>query len=153
MAGIVARKFETSLCKLAAAKEFTPYRFDVSSPDAAHIKKLISEVVTQYQLDFPSVAPAPQSGLIGRVDVDSAPSESCAHQGEVQLEAIDISADRYRVEMMAFNESVDAHQKRVLDNYINTNAALVVDDGTDIERRKRKLIQLPVAAEKSGNCS
>ena len=66
----------------------------------------------------------------------------------LQLDEAEMTAETYKQELELFESSVKAHEKRLLDNYLNVNAAIIVDDGADIERRKRKLLALPVASEK-----
>ena len=142
MAGIVNTK---SFCaKFGAHFSFSPLRLDLSIPDASHLKKLISEVVTQYELDFP--AQGQEQQLIDTID--SSADRVDAPGASVQLAEVDLTADTYKEELATFEQAVQAHHRRALDAYITANACIVVDDGSDMDRRKRKLLALPVAAEK-----
>ena len=147
MAGLVSRKYESSLCKIAAHNSFTPQCLNLSNPEASQLKKLISEVVTQYTDDFPPAGPQPTSHNVGSI-ADGGRLLEPHKRVELQLDEAELTAECYQKELEKFEASVAAHKKRLLDNYIGVNAAIIVDDGTDLERRKRKLVALPVASEK-----
>ena len=142
MAGIVSRKYEPALCKIAAQSSFTPQLLNLSTPEASQLKKLISDVRTQYAIDF--AAPAAASAPAPELQLSGGGMDPVA----LQLDEADMTAETYTQELELFESSVKAHEKRLLDNYLAVNAAIIVDDGTDLEKRKRKLLALPVASEK-----
>ena len=59
-----------------------------------------------------------------------------------------MDASSYKAELEQFEAAVLAHKRRKMDEYLNANVTIIVGDGADTERRKRKLCALPVAAEK-----
>ena len=152
MAGIISRKFEVTLCKVAAHAAFNLNRLDLSIPEASQLKKMITDVVTQYGVDFPPKQAAPEVEVASELAPPPPVADDSAKVSLVQMEDTLLTDVQYREEQAMYEVAVQSHRKRALDNYINTNAALVIDDGSDIERRKRKLISLPVAAEKKGSC-
>ena len=141
MANLIARKYEPTLCKIAAHATFSPSRLDLSIAEAAPLKKLIAEVVTQYEQD--SVVPAPE--VIGTIIDDSSDRLSA---DPVVMEVTSLDATSYKVELAKYDTAVQSHRKRKLDDYLGANASIIIDDGADTDRRKRKLLALPVAAEK-----
>ena len=144
MTGIIARKYEATLCKIAGHVSFSPIRLDLSTTEAATLKKLIAEVKAQYELDFPPT-PTPLNRTLGT----TADANDCLDaDSRVKMDEAELTAMSYQEGLMSHDAAVQSHRKRALDTYISANAAIVVDDGADTERRKRKLIALPVAAEK-----
>ena len=142
MASMFARKYELTLCKLASHPSFTTTRLDLSLPDAATLKKVITDVVTQYEADFNKPDAPPSTSAADTAD--GLP----AAQVTVMMEESALDASSYRIEQEKFDAAVLAHKKRKVDDYLNANVSIIVDDGADTERRKRKLCALPVAAEK-----
>ena len=144
MANLIARKYEPTLCKIASHASLTTTCLDLSIAEAAPLKKLISDVVTQYEEDFNSAAPQPTT--IGTADTtDRLPADQFV---TVTMEEVALDATSYKAEQAKFETAVQTHKKRKVDDYLGASVSIVVDDGADTDRRKRKLLALPVAAEK-----
>ena len=105
---------------------------------------MVADAVAQYEEDF---KPAAQlQPTIGTIDTtDRLPVDSIV---TVRMEEVALDATSYKDELTKYETAMQNHRKRKLDDYIGTNASITVDDGTDTDRRKRKLLALPVAAEK-----
>ena len=144
MDSLTARKYEATLCKIAAHTSFTVTRLDLTIPEAAPLKKLIAEAVAQYEEDFNPASQLPTT--IGTVDTsDRLPADPIV---TVTMEEVALSDSTYRDELAKYDNATQSHKKRKLDDYLGANASIIVDDGRDIEKLKRKLMSLPVAAEK-----
>ena len=144
MASITARRYEPTLCRIAAHASFTTTRLDLTIPEAAPLKKLIAEAVAQYEEDFNPASQLPAT--IGTIDTsDRLPADPIV---TVTMEEVALSDSTYRDELAKYDNATQSHKKRKLDDYLGANASIIVDDGRDIDKLKRKLLSLPVAAEK-----
>ena len=141
-----SHKYDHALCKIGAQATFAPTHLDLSLPEASLIKKLIQEIAAQYAIDFPPEVVPPLIPV--EIERPLQEPEAEGPQVSVQLDQAKLTADQYVAELEKHNQAVASHNKRQLDTYITLNATIVVDDGADIERRKRKLANLPVSQEK-----
>ena len=139
---LIARKYEPTLCRIANHPTFNTTRLDLSIPEATALKKQISDVVAQYEEDFNATPPP----MIGTIDTtDRLPADPVV---SVKMDEVALDPASYKVEQAKFDTEVQTHKKRKVDDYLNANVSIIVDDGVDTDRRKRKLLALPVAAEK-----
>ena len=130
------------MCKIASTTFFSTTRLDLSIAEASHLKKLIADVVAQYEEDFKDV-PQPSFGTADasdRLPADKIPT--------VTMDEVPLNTISYKGELKKYEETTTDHKKRKIDDYIIDNAKLIIDDGSDLEKRKRKLAALPVMSEK-----
>ena len=135
---------------IANLTSFSLVRLNLSTPEASQLKKLIADVVHQYIADFPPIPPSPQPMPQPPTadQADAAPLPGEASQSLVLLDEAELTPEEHGADLVRCEAPFEHHKKRALDNYIKMHAELVADGGSDVERRKRKLVALPVAGEK-----
>ena len=142
MTQLFSRKLEFHVCKIASTTFFSTTRLDLSIAEASHLKKLIADVVAQYEEDFKDV-PQPSFGTADasdRLPADKIPT--------VTMDEVPLNTISYKEDLKKYEETTTDHKKRKIDDYIIDNAKLIIDDGSDLSKRKRKLAALPVMSEK-----
>ena len=152
LAGIAPRTCEPALCKTGAQPSFTPQRLNLSIPEASQLKKLISHVVAQYELDVPAQVPPHQSrhALAQLVVMDALEPEM---RVELQLDEAELSAKGCNEELSTFEAVVNTYQRGAFDNYSTVSATIVVDDGADTERGKISCSSCQWPLKRSASCS
>ena len=147
---LYSRRYDAALCKMAASRHFNVGNIEFSDhEDGCVIMKAVTEIADKYATDCPPPAQpssTPDVTVAADPAADDPPMDDDALESPVLTP--ELTEETYQEQLNAWESAVAAHEKRAIETYLAVNAPLIVDDGADETRRKRRLAALPVTSEK-----